>query len=179
MNFFKNGLSIQRVSKNNIQPPNKDNINIQQPNTIEQIKSFASAMISRGFSDNVTDLDTKRLRVASCFGTESVGGNIGKCPALNNSATEGKHFCGACGCGDKEGTWLIAESQKYSKLDYPKLSCPLNMPGFSNYIPVTIEKTTDNDSRKKMIESLAKEDLDKLSVTLPEVLPKDQANQKT
>ena len=170
MNYFKNGISIQRIDKNNT--------NIQQPNKIDQIKSFAAAMVSRGLSNNVTDIETKRLRVASCFGTESIGGNIGRCPALNNSTTEGKHFCGACGCGDKQGTWLIPESQKYSKLDYPKLTCPLNMPGFTNYVPVTIEKTTDNDSRKKAVESLTKEDLDKLSVTLPEVMPKDKADQK-
>ena len=100
------------------------------------VQSFAMALASRGLKNNKINKATKQLRVLSCFGNENVGGILPRCDHLKESETgEGKHYCGACGCGDREGTWLVAESEKYSKLDYPKVSCPLMMPGFTNYRP--------------------------------------------
>ena len=158
---------------------NKNNPKEIVANTINQAKSFASSMASRGFANNKADIATKKLRVVSCFGNESVGGNIPKCNHLMDSSTEGKFFCGACGCGDKLGTWLMSDGEKYSKLDYPKLSCPLTMPGFTNYVPVSIEGKVHHDPRKSLIEVLVPEDLEKIQVSEPEIMPKDQANQKS
>jgi hypothetical protein len=146
---------------------------------VNQAKSLASAMMSRGFSNNKVEVGVKKLRAVSCFGNEDVGGNIPKCSHLMNSSTEGKFFCGACGCGDKPGTWLLSNGEKYSKLDYPKLSCPLNMPGFTNYIPLSVEGNVNHDPRKGLIEKLTPEDLEKIHVSIPEIMPKDQADQKS
>jgi hypothetical protein len=146
---------------------------------IGQTKSFTSSMMSRGFSNNKVEVGVKKLRAVSCFGNEDVGGNIPKCSHLMNSSTEGKFFCGACGCGDKPGTWLLSNGEKYSKLDYPKLSCPLNMPGFTNYIPLSVEGNVNHDPRKGLIEKLTPEDLEKIHVSIPEIMPKDQADQKS
>jgi hypothetical protein len=100
---------------------------------ISMLQSFATAIASRGLQDNKVNVPVKQLRVLSCFGNQNQGGVLPPCEHLKESKTPGKHFCGGCGCGDREGTWLVAEGEKYSKLDYPKLTCPLQMPGFSNY----------------------------------------------
>jgi hypothetical protein len=118
--------------------------------------SFAMALASRGFSDNKVDIPTKQLRAVSCFGFNT----ISPCKELKESKTEGKHYCGACKCGDKKHTWLLKSSDEYSKLDYPKLNCPLGMPGFSNYDPNT------KSERKDQIESLDPEDIKFVQVTI-------------
>ena len=100
---------------------------------IGMVQSFAMALASRGLNSKKINKATKQLRVLSCFGNKESGGILPPCDHLKNSDTEGKHYCGACGCGDREATWLISESEKYSKLDYPKVACPLHMPGFTNY----------------------------------------------
>lgn len=92
---------------------------------------FAASLASRGMSNKKIDTETKQLRVLSCFGN----GNILPCPYIQLSKNEKNHYCGHCGCGDHKHTWLIADSNEYSKLDYPKLHCPMKMPGFSNYDP--------------------------------------------
>jgi hypothetical protein len=108
---------------------------IKQENTIANkmtmMQNFASAIVSRGVSNNKVSLPVKQLRVASCFGNMKQGGELPPCEHLKPSSTAGQFFCGGCGCGDRKGTWLIAEGDEYSKLDYPKLACPLQMPGFS------------------------------------------------
>jgi hypothetical protein len=100
---------------------------------MSMLQSFATAVASRGFNDTKVNIPLKQLRVLSCFGNMDQGGVLPPCEHLKESTTEGKHYCGGCGCGDREGTWLISNGDKYSKLDYPKLQCPLAMPGFSNY----------------------------------------------
>ena len=69
-----------------------------------------------------------------------------------------------CGCGDKSSTWLISNDKDYSKLDYPKLNCPLKMPGFSNYEITPL----DTDERKKRIENHDLTQLTKIIVTSPD-----------
>jgi hypothetical protein len=118
--------------------------------------SFAMAMASRGLSNSKVDVSTKQLRVVSCFGYE----DIPACQNLKKSKTEGMHYCGGCGCGDRKQTWLIQNSSEYSKLDYPKLDCPLKMPGFSNYDPAF------KNSRKQQIEKLEPTKLSFVNVTI-------------
>tara|TARA_R100000995_G_C3449124_1_gene107190 strand:+ start:256 stop:765 length:510 start_codon:yes stop_codon:yes gene_type:complete len=103
-------------------------------NPLTMIQSYARSLASRGLTNKKADIPTKQLRVLSCFGDSSIGGSLSPCEHLGKSDKEpGKFYCTECGCGDKKSTWLEPESGEYSKLDYPQLSCPLKMPGFSNY----------------------------------------------
>ena len=132
------------------------------------VQSFASAIASRGFNNAKINRPTKQLRVLSCFGTNKDGGVLPQCEYLRNSSTPGKHFCGGCGCGDKPHTWLMAEGEEYSKLDYPRLNCPLKMPGFSNYEPSQPEEAVIPITRRYFIENIDYREVDKIPVTLPE-----------
>ena len=118
--------------------------------------SFAMAIASRGMSDNKVNIPTKQLRVVSCFGYN----DIGPCEKLKQSKTENQYYCGGCNCGDYKHTWLLKGSSEYSKLDYPKLNCPLQMPGFSNYDP------NKKNPRKEKIEKLDPEDLKFVKITI-------------
>jgi len=123
---------------------------------------FAASLASRGLSNNKTDIQTKQLRVLSCFGG---AGLDTACPYLKRSDSDkSKHFCNKCGCGDKKHTWLIAEGQEYSKLDYPTLNCPMKMPGFSNYDPNF--KPEEIKERKEKIESMDPDSLNLIQVTI-------------
>ena len=130
--------------------------------------SFAMALASRGFSDNKIDIPTKQLRVLSCFGNKQEGGELPPCEYLKQSTTPGKHFCGGCGCGDRKGTWLVAEGDEYSKLDYPKLNCPLQMPGFTNYKASSQEESVAPITRRYYIENISYKDLEKIKVSTHE-----------
>ena len=124
---------------------------------------FAASLASRGIGNKKTDIETKQLRVLSCFGSSEVQ----PCPYLKTSQMNSKyHYCGKCGCGDKPNTWLLKNNEKYSKLDYPVLNCPLHMPGFSNYDPNFI--TPEIKTRKEKIESMSPEDLKLIDVTIGE-----------
>lgn len=137
---------------------------------IGMVQSFAQAITSRGLNNNKINKPTKQLRVLSCFGNTETGGQLPPCEYLRNSATPGKHFCGGCGCGDKPHTWLMSEGQEYSKLDYPKLQCPLKMPGFVNYEPSKPEEAVSPITRRYYIENIDYREVDKISVSLPEKL---------
>ncbi len=121
---------------------------------------FLKAMTSRGILNRKIEIPLKQLRVLSCFGNNK---DIPPCEYLKNSSTEGKMICGKCGCGDKKITWLLSDDGSYSKLDYPSLTCPINMPGFSNY-ESTIEKHPP--TRKLLIENLSEEEISKVVVTV-------------
>jgi hypothetical protein len=135
-------------------------------NKISMVQNFASAIASRGFSDNKVTKPVKQLRVLSCFGNEHLGGVLPPCEHLKNSSTEGKHFCGGCGCGDRKGTWLVAEGDEYSKLDYPKLACPLQMPGFTNYEKSKSDEGIEPITRRYYIENMSYKDVDLVPVTV-------------
>lgn len=135
---------------------------------IGMVKSYALSLASRGISNKKIDNATKQLRVLSCFGNQSNGGILPPCDYLRTSSTDGKHFCGGCGCGDKEGTWLIAESDKYSKLDYPKVSCPLEMPGFTSYTESNPDESIDPITRKYYIENIDSSEVEKIKVIIGE-----------
>lgn len=116
-------------------------------------KTYAEAVLSKGFSKKECSGETKVLRLFSCHGDNT--DLLPPCSERKQSAKyEGSYYCGACGCGDKKGTQLInmtinGESQ-YSKLDYPKVSCPFKMPGFTDYVPS--EEGVSENSRKKELE---------------------------
>lgn len=131
---------------------------------MNMVKSFATALTSRGLTNEKVSKATKQLRVLSCFGNGDV---LPPCEQLKKSTTEaGKHFCGGCGCGDKKGTWLISDSDSYSKLDYPKLNCPLQMPGFTNYKESTPDEAVSPITRRYYVENISYRELEKISVTL-------------
>lgn len=133
---------------------------------LNMIQSFAAALTSRGLKNEKVSKATKQLRVLSCFGNKSVGGVLPPCEHLKQSSTSGKHYCGGCGCGDRKGTWLIADGDEYSKLDYPKLSCPLQMPGFTNYTPATEDEAQAPITRRHYIENMPYTDIEKVKITL-------------
>jgi len=123
-------------------------------NKMSMVKSFASAMASRGINNKKTSIPVKQLRVLSCFGNTDRGGELPPCEHLKQSQTPGKHFCGGCGCGDKPHTWLMAKESEYSKLDYPNLNCPLNMPGFTNYKQSEPDEANEPITRRYYIENI-------------------------
>lgn len=129
---------------------------------------YAMSIASRGLKNKTVDIPTKQLRVLSCFGHE----DIPSCPYIQKSKDNGKHYCGKCGCGDKKTTWLIAEGKEYSKLDYPVLNCPIQMPGFTNYDPNFYDK--ESNERREKIENFDVNKLQYIQVTIN----KNEENEK-
>lgn len=109
---------------------------------------FADSHVSRLSGGNVPE-EVKDIREISCHGSEDL--NIPPCDGRESSTKfVDSYVCGKCGCGDFSHTQLTNLSKDhYSKLDYPRVFCPKNMPGFSNYVPLTI---SENDMRKKLLE---------------------------
>jgi hypothetical protein len=138
---------------------------------LTMMQSFAMAIASRGINNQKVTKPIKQLRVLSCFGNKNQGGVLPPCEHLKNSSTPGKHFCGGCGCGDRKGTWLVAEGEEYSKLDYPKLNCPLAMPGFTNYEKSKPEEATMPITRRYYIDQLPYSEIEKISVTTHDLAP--------
>ena len=141
---------------------------------ISMVQSFAMALASRGLTNKKINKATKQLRVLSCMGNRESGGILPPCDHLMDSETEGKKYCGACGCGDREGTWLIAEADKYSKLDYPKVACPLQMPGFTNYAPSRPDESEEPITRKYYIEQVDYSILERVNVVIGEEEEKNE-----
>lgn len=126
---------------------------VGKTNIIQKAKSFGQSVASRGLTNKKANEETKALRNLSCHGLEELG--LAPCADRKNSAKfENSFYCGACGCGDKKMTQLVTlmvdGKEQYSKLDFPKVSCPLKMPGFTNYHPS--EEGVSENSRKKTIE---------------------------
>ena len=136
---------------------------------LSMIQNFAMALASRNLNNKKINTPIKQLRVLSCFGNQDDGGILPPCEHLMESETgEGKHYCGACGCGDRKGTWLIQQADDYSKLDYPKVACPLQMPGFSNYLVSNPDEADEPVTRKYYIENMDYELVQKVSVKIGE-----------
>ena len=101
-----------------------------------KITNFSRSMASRyltssGYSRRV-DPEARRIRDMSCHGH---GTELEPCPYREPSVNfPGAFICGACGCGDRRSTLLGGRDYGYNKLDFPFLSCPQRMPGFSNYV---------------------------------------------
>jgi hypothetical protein len=157
----------------NSENPNFRTEEIQKQNPVadkvSMVQNFASAIASRGIANEKVSIPVKQLRVLSCFGSMKQGGELPPCEHLKPSATAGKFICGGCGCGDRKGTWLVTDGDEYSKLDYPKLSCPLQMPGFSNYKKSDPSEGEAPITRRYYIEkNINYKDLEKISVTVPD-----------
>ena len=102
--------------------------------TFGKIGSFLKSAWSKGVTSKRVDDDTKYLRWVSCHGDESLGISPCEWRRLSEHA-EGVFYCGRCGCGDSPKTWLNGPEGEYTKLDYPNVVCPLEMPGFNNHTP--------------------------------------------
>lgn len=127
---------------------------LRQKTLIEKATALASSIKSRGLNNKKTTPETKVLRKLSCHGDDS----LPPCSQRKESAKfANSYYCGACGCGDKQGTQLtdltIDGKENYGKLDYPKVWCPLEMPGFQPYKPSSQEPAEIQNSRKKEIEN--------------------------
>jgi len=140
----------------------------------QKMMMFAASLVSRGVGNKKTDIQTKQLRVLSCFGGSSI---TTPCVFLKTSSVDPtKSYCGGCGCGDKPHTWLIQSSDEYSKLDYPVLNCPMQMPGFSNYDPNF--KPIEVKLRKEMIEEVDPKELELIQVTIGSSEEKEEMIEK-
>jgi len=152
-------------------PPEFKQRQVEQPSISKSIgmaKSFISSIASRGTNNEKVSIPLKQLRVLSCFGNKDKGGQLPPCEFLRKSTTEGKFFCGGCGCGDKKLTWLNGTDTEYSKLDYPKLACPLQMPGFTNYKESPEAESVPPITRRAYIEKMNYDQLKVVDVTTPE-----------
>lgn len=182
-NCNKNKKTQQEQTTQQTQPTFRQE-EIKKPETLTEgikqkmtmMQTFASAITSRGFNNEKVTIPMKQLRIASCFGNQSQGGVLPPCEHLKQSTTPGKFYCGGCGCGDRKGTWLVAEGDEYSKLDYPRLSCPLQMPGFSNYEKSKPDEANSPITRRFYIEQLPYTEIEKIPVKIhePPVVQKEQ-----
>tara|TARA_R100000315_G_C5231488_1_gene142491 strand:+ start:1676 stop:2197 length:522 start_codon:yes stop_codon:yes gene_type:complete len=146
---------------------------------LSMIQSFAVALASRNINNKKINTPIKQLRVLSCFGNQNTGGVLPQCEhLLDSDVQEGKKYCGACGCGDRKGTWLIQEADEYSKLDYPKVSCPLQMPGFTNYLVSTPDEAEDPVTRKYYIENMDYSLVQQVPVRIGEAPPPPEEEPK-
>ena len=145
---------------------------------LTMMQSFAMAIKSRGLNNEKVTKPIKQLRVLSCFGNQAQGGVLPPCEHLKKSTTDGKFFCGGCGCGDRKGTWLMAQGDEYSKLDYPKLNCPLQMPGFTNYEKAKADEGVAPITRRFYIEQMQYKDIESIQVTMHDIPIVPPAEQK-
>jgi len=143
----------------------------EQPKFGEKIKNFGKSVTSRITQGKAEDHVIK-LRVLSCHGDE----NVLPCPyRADSTVRNGAKFCTACGCGDKPRAFLNNpdDPNAYTKLHYPWVSCPVKMPGFSDYVSVEeqpkeiSEKYAEAMDRKKLIENKLKEE----GIEIPAAIP--------
>ncbi len=133
------------------------------------VQNFAIALTSRSLNNKKINKPIKQLRVLSCFGNENIGGELPPCEHLKQSKIDPtKYICGGCGCGDRKQTFLMAESDEYSKLDYPKVACPIQMPGFTNYVVSTSDEAEEPVTRKHYIENIDYKDINGVPVVVGE-----------
>lgn len=117
-----------------------------KPSLLQKMKWYLTSLLSRLMSPTgKVPLYIKTIRKVSCNGD---GLDIAACEfRIASKKQEMAFVCGACGCGDRESVFVAGNMAKFEKLDYPYVSCPASMPGFSNYLASTEEW---NPSRRKM-----------------------------
>jgi len=131
-----------------------EKIQPQKPSFLQKAATFADSIVSKGVSNSRAKAQEKQLRSFSCHGDDNL--KVPPCSErLNSEKFPGSFYCGACGCGDKEMTLLNNRKldngqDSYCKLDFPKVHCPLTMPGFTNYEPS--ESVVSENPRKQFIE---------------------------
>ncbi len=121
-----------------------------KPGFLQKVKLFTKSLLSRVLTPSgKVPTFIKETRRVSCNGD---GANIRACDFRIESRVEiGAFVCGACGCGDRESVFVDGPVPKFEKLDYPYISCPASMPGFSNYLPS--EDESNPSERKLAIET--------------------------
>lgn len=153
---LKNQIDTAKVKSINIKSSDRivETTSPKLQGILAKAKSFAKAYVSRGLTDKKAEEKTKSLRVLSCHGKDT----LEPCPfRLDSERFKGSYFCGICGCGDKADAQLITlknddGTDKYSKLDFPKIYCPMEMPGFSNYTEQETDPRVSKNYRKIFIE---------------------------
>ena len=134
--------------------PSDEAVKMDKPSFLRKAATFAESVASRGFTNKKAENPEKELRSLSCHGDPDK--KLPPCSErMNSEKFPGSFYCGGCGCGDKEMTQLISRKlesgeDSYSKLDFARVHCPLNMPGFTNYKPT--EPGVSENPRKQFIE---------------------------
>lgn len=122
---------------------------LTRPNLLQKGRWFLKSLLSRMITPTgKVPAFVKEARRVSCNGDGKV---IKPCDFRKASRTEGAFVCGACGCGDRESVFVDGPVPRFEKLDYPYVSCPASMPGFSNYLSSTEE--SQPSERKQAIEA--------------------------
>ena len=118
-------------------------------NKIARAWQVADSMMSRGLNNAKIPEEIKDIRSISCHGSEELG--IPPCEhRIPSRKYEGSYYCEACNCGDFMHTQLTnIDENHYSKLDYPRITCPIGMPGFTNFIPLSVEGKIDSSPKSK------------------------------
>lgn len=95
----------------------------------QKAHSFLRSILSKGFTGKVATDEQFKQRHVSCFGTTPEGIYVqSPCPSLAKSKDQGRHYCNACGCGDRSIAHLDSKLMRF-----PHLECPRKRPGFSNH----------------------------------------------
>lgn len=137
-----------------VEKQSDEQVKTDKPGFLQKAASFADAMASRGLTNKKSNKPEKELRSLSCHGDANL--KLPPCSERMNSENfPGSFYCGACGCGDKEMTQLVSRKlddgkDSYGKLDFPRVHCPLAMPGFTNY--KGSEPGVSENRRKQFIE---------------------------
>lgn len=118
----------------------------QKPGLLVRIKWYFKSLLSRLITPTgKVPSSIKTIRKVSCNGD---GITIAACEfRIQSKKLAGAYVCGACGCGDSQGVFVDGDVPKFEKLDYPYISCPASMPGFSNYLAPDVEW---NPSKRKI-----------------------------
>lgn len=117
-----------------------------RPGPIRKVKLFTKSLLSRLISPTgKVPAFVKETRKVSCNGDDVA---IKPCDfRVKSKIAAGAFVCGACGCGDRESVFVGGPVPEFEKLDYPYISCPASMPGFSNYLSSADES---NPSERKV-----------------------------
>ena len=161
---------VQQNEEQQVQPQTAPD----KPGLFQKAKNMAKAYASKGLSGKRANEEVVEIRSMSCHGMKDIG--LAPCEFRGTSEeNEGRHYCLECGCGDRQATWLNALNEDdYTKLHFPNVVCPLNMPGFTNYTPLSAESEErvshyNGFTRKAKIEQFGREfdvDLVQLSISV-------------
>ena len=134
----------------------------EKPGLVAKGKSYLKSVLSRIITPTgKVPAYIKEIRRMSCNGDD---GAIAPCLFREESQKEPNSFvCGACGCGDRESVLVGGNVPRFEKLDYPFVSCPASMPGFSNYVP-SAHEARPNEHKAEVEAKYGKETLDKAMV---------------
>jgi hypothetical protein len=127
-----------------------DQFSMATPTFFEKAKWFIKSLISRLITPTgKVPAYIKQIRKVSCNGGMGI---TAPCQfRVESKKNKGSFVCGACGCGDKQSVFVSGHVPGFEKLDYPYVSCPASMPGFSNYL--SSEEEVRPDRRKQSIEA--------------------------